>query len=299
MRASVRIGIIGMVVLSASPSPASADAALDSLIATERAFAALSVAKGMKEAFLTYLAEGSVVFQPGAVDGRKAWEAKPASAATLKWEAAFAAVSSEGDLGYTTGPWEYRPPADTAGTPAPPESYRYGQFNTVWKREKKGGWRVIADIGVTHPNPGRKGVQGGEVATGPPLKIRTMKSGRADIPGEDTRLSKAMRSAGPHEALVAHGAADLRVNSEGRFPSLGLEAAQARFDSLGGFYEYRTEGSVIARSGDLGYSYGLAEHFLSAKAAPADSAVYLHVWRQEGGRFWRLVLMVINPLTRR
>ena len=302
MRASVRIGIIAMVVMvtmSASPSPAFADAALDSLIAAERAFASLSLAKGMKEAFLTYLAEGSVVFQPGAVDGRKAWEAKPASAATLTWEAAFAGVSSAGDLGYTTGPWEYRPPADTAGTPAPPESYRYGQFNTVWKREKKTGWRVIADIGVTHPNPGRKGVQGGQATTGPQLKVRTMKSGRADIPGEDTRLSKAMRAVGPHEALAAHAASDVRVNSEGRFPALGVEAAQARFDSLGGFYEYRTEGSAIARSGDLGYSYGLAEHFLSAKGAPVDTAVYLHVWRQEGGRFWRLVLAVVNPLTRR
>ena len=298
MRASVRIGIIAMVVMSSSPSPASADAALDSLIASERAFAALSLAKGMKEAFLTYLAEGSVVFQPRAVDGRKAWEARPASAATLKWEAALAAVSSAGDLGYTTGPWEYHPPADTAGTPAPPESYRYGQFNTVWKRDKHVGWRVLADIGVTHPNPGRKGVGSGEFSTGPALKIRTMKTGRPDIPGEDQQLSKAMRSAGPREALAAHGASDLRVNSEGRFPSLGLEAVQAVFDTLGGFYEYRTEGSAIARSGDLGYSYGLAEHFLSAKGAPADTAVYLHVWRQEG-RFWRLVLAVINPLTRR
>jgi hypothetical protein len=287
-----------MVALSSSPLPASADAALDSLISSERAFAALSLSKGMKEAFLTYLADGAVVFQPRAVDGRKAWEARPASAATLKWEAAYAAVSSGGDMGFTTGPWEYHPPADTAGTPAPPESYRYGQFNSVWMREKHVGWRVIADIGVTHLNPGRKGVSGGEVSTGPALKIRTMKSGRTDIPGEDARLSKSMRSVGPHDALAAHGATDLRVNLEGRFPSLGLEAAQARFDSLGGFYEYRTEGSAIAHSGDLGYSYGLAEHFLSAKGAPADSAVYLHVWRQEGGRFWRLVLAVINPLTR-
>jgi ketosteroid isomerase-like protein len=288
-----------MVALSSSPSQAAAEAALDSLVATERAFAALSLAKGMREAFLTYLAEGSVVFQPGAVDGRKAWEARPPSAATLKWEAAFAAVSSEGDMGYTTGPWEYRPPADTAGTPAPPESYRYGQFNSVWKKEKNAGWRVLADIGVTHPNPGRRGVGSGEFTAGPTLKVRTMKSGRADIPGEDKRLSKAMRSGGPREALAALGASDLRLNSEGRLPAVGLDAAQARFDSLGGFYEYRTEGSAIARSGDLGYSYGLAEHFLSATGAPADTAVYMHVWRQESGRSWRLALAVINPLTRR
>ncbi len=299
MRGWARIGVIAMIVMSSSPSPAAAQAALDSLVATERAFAALSAAKGMKQAFLTYLAEGSVVFQPGPVDARKTWEARPASAATLNWEPAFACVSSAGDMGYTTGPWEFHPSADTAGTPSPPESYLYGQFNSVWVKQKRSGWLVLADIGVTHARPARGGVGSGEFTAGPTLKVRTMKSGRASLPEEDQRLSKTMRSAGAREALAAHGASDLRVNSEGRRPAVGLEAAQARFDSLGGFYEFRTEGSAIARSGDLGYSYGLAEHYLSANAAPADTSVFMHVWRQEGGRFWRLALAVISPLTRR
>ena len=70
-------------------------------------------------------------------------------------------------------------------------------------------------------------------------------------------------------------------------------------DSLGGIYEYKTEGSKIAKSGDLGFSYGLAEHFLPNSTAPADTGVFLHVWRQEGGRLWRLALAVINPINRR
>lgn len=299
MRGLVRIGVIAMVILSSLPTRATAEGELDSLVAAERAFAARSVAKGMKDAFLAYLAEGSVVFQPTAVDARKLWEMRPPSAASLSWEPSFAAVSSAGDLGYSTGPWEFRPPADSLGTPAPPESYSYGQFNSVWRHDKKTGWRLISDIGVVHPKPSRGGVGSGEFTAGPALKIRTMKSGRADIPGEDERLSKAMRATGPRAALVAHGAVDLRLNTEGRFPAIGLEAAQARFDTLGGFYEYKTEGSAIARSGDLGYSYGLAERFLSANGAPADTSVFMHVWRQEGGRFWRLALAVLNPLTRR
>lgn len=298
MRSLVLIGVIAMVAMSTPPASAAEDA-LDSLVTHERAFAALSVAKGMKQAFLTYLAEDAVLFRPRAVNGRKDWEAKPASTATLLWEPSFAAVSSGGDMGYTTGPWEFHPPADSAGTPAPPEYFLYGQFNSVWKKEKGIGWRVVADIGVTHAKPGRGGVGSGEFTPGPTLRLRTMKSGRPNIPEQDQKLSKAMRSAGAHDALAGHAASDLRVNTEGRMPAVGLEAAQARFDSLGGFYEYRTEGSGIARSGDLGFSYGLAEHFLSAKSAAADTGVFLHVWRQEGGRVWRLALAVINPLTRR
>ena len=298
MRSSVRIGIIAMLTLSASPSRG-AEAALDSLVAGERAFAALSVAKGMKEAFLTYLSTDAVIFQPRAVNGRTVWEARPASAATLKWEPSFAAVSSAGDLGYTTGPWEYRPAADSAGTPSPPESYLHGQFNSIWRKQKGVGWRVVADIGVTHPRPTRGGIGSGEFTPGPTLKLRTMKTGHTDLPREDQALSKSMRSGGAREALAAHAAPDLRLNTEGRYPAVGLESSQARLDSLGGFFEFRTEGWGIARSGDLGFTYGIAERFRSASTAAADTSVYLNVWRQEGGRFWRLALAVINPLTRR
>jgi hypothetical protein len=86
---------------------------------------------------------------------------------------------------------------------------------------------------------------------------------------------------------------------EGRFPSLGIETAQSRFDSLAGFFEYAPEGTGIASSGDLGYTYGTAARFVSAKAtAAADTSVYLNVWRQEDGRTWKLALAVINPLNK-
>lgn len=298
MRSLLLVGVIVMVALSSLPPRAVADAPLDSLVASERAFAALSVAKGMKEAFLAYLSEDAILFRPRVVNGRKDWESRPASAATLLWEPAYAAVSSSGDFGYTTGPWEFHPAPDTAGTPAPPEAYLYGQFHSVWRKEKGNKWRVIADIGVTHPRPVKGGIGSVESATGPILKIRTMKAGRANLKDEDQRLSKAMRSSGS-QALASLGAVDLRVNSEGRLPAVGLEAAQARFDSLGGFYEFKTEGVTLAKSDDLGFTYGLAEHHLAPNAAPADTGVFLNVWRLEGSRNWRLALSVINPLNRR
>jgi ketosteroid isomerase-like protein len=292
MRILVWMGVVAMAALPVSASRAAADAALDSLVANERAFSAMSVAQGMKAAFLAYLAADGVVFRPTATNGRKVWEAQTASTSTLIWEPAFAEVSSAGDLGYTTGPWELRPPADSERPTA------YGHFNSVWRKQRGGVWRVVADIGVSH-DKSERGVGSGEFTPGPLLPRRTMKSGRVNLAAIDRSLSKALRSIGAHEAIAAHAAPDVRVNIEGRFPSLGLEAAQARFDSLVGFFEFKVEGSGIASSGDLGYTYGLAEHFVSAKAASADTSVYLHVWRQEDGRTWKLALAVLNPLTRR
>ena len=155
MRRLVWIGMIAMVAQPFLPSRTHANSALDSLVAGERAFAALSQAKGIKESFLYYLAEGAVVFQPQAQDGRQFWQARPATKAILSWEPSFACVSSEGDMGYTCGPWVFQPPPDSSGTPASPERFLYGHFNSVWIKEKKAGWRVILDVGVTHPRPTR------------------------------------------------------------------------------------------------------------------------------------------------
>lgn len=298
MRHWLTMGILVMVAAPGFGTPAGADAALDSLVANERAFAAMAVSEGVRTAFLTYLAEDGVVFEPTATNGRKVWEARPATKATLLWEPSFAAVSSAGDLGYTTGPWEFRPAPDSAGTPAPPERFRYGQFNSVWRLERGGTWRVVADIGVSHAKPDRGGVGSAGYRAGPELPIRTMRSGRVNLAREDQRLSKTMRSSGAAQALAVHGTADLRLNTAGRTPAVGLEAAIARLDTLEGFLEYREQGKGVASSGDLGYTYGLAARFPPGREAPADTSVYLHVWRQEG-RVWKLALAVLNPLPRR
>jgi ketosteroid isomerase-like protein len=296
MRAVLWIGAVVMAAQLVPNSRANADAALDSLVASERAFAAMSRSRGMKEAFLAYLAEDGVLFRPTATNGRQVWEARPASTDTLLWEPRFVEVSSAGDMGYTTGPWEMRPGADSTGAPPPAEQRSYGHFVSVWKKQRGGVWRVVADIGISHAKPLRGGVGSGELQAGPTLPIRTMKASRVSLAGLDRNLSKRMRAVGAHDAIAAHATPDLRVNVEGKYPAVGLEASQARIDSLAGFFDFTTEGSGIARSGDLAYTYGRAEHYVSANAAAADTSVYFHVWRQEDGRTWQLALSVLNPL---
>lgn len=296
MKRFVPMGVVVMVVLPMlASSPAAADAAQDSLVASERAFAAMASAKSVKEAFLAYLSEDAVVFQPTATNGRKAWEARPESKATLLWEPAFAVVSSAGDLGYTTGPWEFRPAPDSAGTAVPPERYSYGHFHSVWRRQRHDGWKVVADIGVSHPKPDHGAVGSGEFTEGPTLPIRTMKPSRIHMGDLDQKLSKTMRAVGPRDALAAHGAQDLRLGLEGKLPAIGIEAALALID-FEGFLVYHEQGSGFASSGDLGYTYGWAERFVGSNPAPADSSVYLHVWKQDKGRTWLLALAVLSPL---
>src|SRR5690242_6726425 len=75
-------------------------AALDAIVATEHAFAKMASEKGVRDAFLTYLSEDSVLFRPGPVPGREATRAQRTTPALLTWYPVYADVSLAGDLGY-------------------------------------------------------------------------------------------------------------------------------------------------------------------------------------------------------
>jgi ketosteroid isomerase-like protein len=312
---------------SARAQPAAGQAAaertpIQSLVDTERAFSANSVEKGMRDAFLAYLADDAILFRPLPVEGKKIWEARAPNPATLIWEPAYAEVSSAGDLGVTTGPWEFRPPPDSTGAPAP-DKIAYGHFVTVWKKQTDGRWRVAVDIGVNHDKPER-GVGNGDLTLGPPdetgangspsdgggsgkSKAKGATSGarvkpgkapaRVDLAAFDRAYSRAAASRGIPDAFVDRATSDVRLNREGVMPAMGLAAARASLDTLKGGMTWRTQGSGLSASGDLGYTYGVGELRVYSKA-PADSSVYLHVWRK-APQGWRLSLAVENPIPKR
>src|SRR5204863_1844536 len=112
------------------------------LVQMEHDFAKAAAANGTRAAFLEFLAEDGIIFQPGPVNGKKFWTARQTSKGLLSWEPVFADVSRAGDLGYTTGPWEYRP--NGAGDrPA-----AFGQYFTIWKKQSNKSWKAVLDRGV-------------------------------------------------------------------------------------------------------------------------------------------------------
>ena len=283
---------LAAITLAASPASAG-DGALKSLVAAERAFAATSVRQGIKPSFLKYLAADGIVFRPTATNGRKAFEEKPASAAKLTWEPAYAEISAAGDLGITTGPWELHFPAERNLPPA------YGHFISVWKKPRGGTWHVAVDIGISHDKPASGGVGSGEFEAGP-----THVAGRSGTPAIalrslDQACSEAARARGMAAAFASQAAEDVRLNTEGAFPLVGLERARAQIAQVPGIFRFLSEGSGLAASGDLGYTYGIAQRFESGATVAADSSVYLHVWRGSADQKWKLAIEVLNPLTRR
>ena len=116
--------------------------ALRALVQTEYSFAE-KAASGVRGAFLEYLAEDSVILQPGPRAGRPYWAARPEHEAggRLAWYPSIAEISAGADLGFTTGPWTY-----TAGAAA----VEHGHFVSVWRRDTHCAWHVEFDGGVSH-----------------------------------------------------------------------------------------------------------------------------------------------------
>jgi ketosteroid isomerase-like protein len=61
---------------------------------------------------------------------------------TLEWNPIYADVAASGDLGYTIGKWT-RTVKDSTGA----ATTAHGTYLTVWRKQKDGSWKVVADTG--------------------------------------------------------------------------------------------------------------------------------------------------------
>ena len=73
-------------------------------------------------------------------------KAFPDTAQILTWRPVTAELSGDGTMAYTIGTWDfYRRGKDSAASAAT------GHYLTVWRRQADKSWKVLADIGTTHP----------------------------------------------------------------------------------------------------------------------------------------------------
>lgn len=252
--------------------------ALASLVAAERAFAATSVEKGVREAFLAFFADDGINFQPHPVNTQAAFRKQPAPATrppvTLSWEPIYADVSAAGDLGYTTGPYVN---TDQSPQPKPP---RHGYYFSVWKVQAGGTWKVVLDFGIQTPAPSSPSPP---LRTAPPAAVART---RFDVEAERSRLLELDKAAGGFLELLEDGA---RLYRDGVFPVIGKAAIRAFVADDPTVSARKPIKADVARSGDLGYTYGSYD-------AAGEKGYFAHVWKRGGDGRWRLTFEVARAL---
>ena len=214
---------------AARPEPQNA---LSLLIEAERAFSKTSEEKGIREAFLTWLAPDAIVFRPGPVEGRPVYEKMdPANPAVLSWQPEFAEIAASGEIGYTTGPYEIRPGRDA-------EPSGFGHYISIWKKQPDGAWRVLLDIGVQHGRPaasaGIKTVASPAVSAPaepiPPEALRDVEYAFGIYAGT---FDKEVATKGLAKGLSAFATEDVRVYRPGKFPAVLIPAWGPQWGFIG------------------------------------------------------------------
>jgi ketosteroid isomerase-like protein len=122
--------------------------AADDIVAADKAFSALSAAKGSNAAFLAYMADDARVFGTGnepPIFGKaeavkrfaKSGNGDPKTN-VLSWVPDHAEASKDGTVGYSDGHWLFEAP----------KARLTGHYMTVWRKVGR-AWKVIADMGTT------------------------------------------------------------------------------------------------------------------------------------------------------
>jgi ketosteroid isomerase-like protein len=257
-------------------SAASADDFAD-LVAAERAFAADASARNVRAAFLKALADDSVVFEPGPVDGQRHWTARPDDVGKLEWAPAAAEIAASGDLGYTYGPWRFTPPDED-------EPAAFGHFFTVWQKQPDGTWRALVDKGVTHPEQ--------------PLPTQVVRRGQLGVSGANgNAVSPQLLAELRQSDLLPAGRIVPSVVSPdfvrfrpGELPRTTNEAPALDAGPATRFASW----AVISNAGDLAATWG----------GSAGGGTWLRVWRRAGvgdppGAPWRLAADMADVVSTR
>ncbi len=275
-------------------------AALDSLLAAEKAFADDAAAKGIRDSFLDFLADDGVLFRPDPVNGKAYLRSHPPSPGFLSWVPAYSEISMGGDLGYNTGPYEYREKAGDAE--ADP-----GQFATVWQRQADGSWKVLVDLGTaglaSSPSPSATPAALPPSAIhlkGPPswpanaLSAAKVEAAKTALLAADRTFGEVARTKGGAAAYAAILCDDARLLRDGVPPVTGKEAVRAAVAKATELQTWEVVGGGVARSGDFGYTYGVVLNGV-AGGGSVKTANYLRVWRQVADGSWKLAFDVLAP----
>lgn len=272
---------------------AQAQTPLQEMVQTEQAFSRMAAEKNTRDAFMEFIADDGLLFRPTAVNGKKWMNEHPVPPSDkhplLAWQPSFAGMSAAGDLGFTTGPWEFKEDVKDE------KPSGYGHFVTLWKKQPDGKWRFVVDLGINHP------MSGGPQRLWQPPEQKPQKIQRVDVAIARRNLLDWDRDYLQHstkrglvKAFMSYASPDVRLYRVGSLPFIGRTVSANALEAAKGQVSWTTVGGDVSRSGDLGYTYGTYEVTDATKVTERGS--YVRIWKNEGALGqWRIVLDVANP----
>jgi ketosteroid isomerase-like protein len=257
------------------------------MLENETKFVAKGQEEGTRAASLAFLADDAIMFDPGPVNAKKTWTARPETPLSLKWQPAFAAMARSCDLAFTTGPAEWRKNKEDE------KPLGYGQYVSIWKKQKDGVWKVAVDVGGSVPSAQKiEGLPELSISNAPvPQKPDAAAAAKKLREAEKWFVNTAKTDS--TAALVGSSAEMIHVHRDGVSPAVGREPANLMLSVRRGQMTVERIGGDISQAGDLAYSYG---KYSVDQPQKTERGFYLQIWQTDPAGAWKLLLDYQSPV---
>lgn len=266
--------VIGLLLFF---TPAYSQKNIEGLIKAEKAFAAYTVSHTIKDGFLVFMDAEGIIFRRGnAINGIDAFLKQKPGPSILDWQPAFALISAAGDLGVTTGPFQFRSGA------AKDTSVSYGNFSSIWRVNRQGEWKNLVDLGVSY------------AVKLPALAIQKielkLRNNNLETQDELLRLDRQFNTAVKEKnsrLTLSQLAKDGWLNVENHTPVREKATINHALMSIPDSISLTPITGNISSSRDLCYVYG------SSLANGVKKENYLRVWIRLNGQ-WQVAMQTIK-----
>ena len=269
--------MLGAMARAADEKPS---AAVRAIVESEGRFGQMAHDRSVRAAFLEFLADDAIVFGPGPVNGKKVWSERAESGLELIWQPVFAAIARSGDFGYDTGPAKWKKNRTDE------KFLGYGQFVSVWKKQRDGAWKVAVDIGIENPQPTSE-------AGSPQTLVADDLTKDVDLVAARQALEKTQRGFADMAkedslgAFSVFASENIRAFREDMFPIIGKKAVVEMASAAHGPMSIQASGGDMSRSGDLAYSYG---SYSIKSGDETERGNLVQIWQTDSAGAWKLVL---------
>ena len=251
------------------------------MLAAERALADSLAVAGMREGMARFLAPASTALGPAPMDGLAWAETQPNDARQTRVRRAH--VSTAGDLAFALGWW---PRVDSAS----------GHYVNIWQHEATEGWRIACTAWLGHVPTAIMARLDTAEAPGWVRASRKLYQEAARVSMLKADKELARRSLDRSAAWAFDGAAadSIDLLREGLPPIRGREEVLEALKEERGVLSWVPVASHVARSGDLGYTYGFQTHRTDTLVR---SRAFLRIWKALPDSSWSvLVHAVTRPI---
>jgi ketosteroid isomerase-like protein len=153
----IKMAVISIIFIYLSPVSFAQVTTSDPsiLIRVDKSFSDFSLKNGFANAFMAYADDNVIKLTSNSypIIGKKDLVSQFSKIAisnhnVLTWTPLKAEIAQSGDLGYTFGNYQFR-----VKLTADKDTIYYGNYVSIWKKQKDGNWKYVLDGGNATPSP--------------------------------------------------------------------------------------------------------------------------------------------------